>query len=142
MILYFDTSAIVPLLVLEPASENSRRLWDLGDAVLSTRLAFVETAAALAQAARLGRLSGSAHREAVARLDELWEEVNVLELDRHLMERAAELARVHALRGYDAVHAAAAESLVDRDVVAVSGDRALLSAWAELGLSTSDTTPR
>jgi hypothetical protein len=43
------------------------------------------------------------------------------------------------LRGYDAVHCASAEQLNDEDVVAACGDQRLLSAWAEVGVSTYDT---
>jgi hypothetical protein len=43
------------------------------------------------------------------------------------------------VRGYDAVHCAAAEQLSDEQVVAASGDRRLLDVWAALGVATFDT---
>ena len=139
MIVYFDTSSLVPLLVAEPASAPCRELWYIADVALTSRLGHVEAAAALAQAVRSGRVDESAHRLALARLDELWSSVAPVEIDMSLMRRASELAALHALRGYDAVHAASAELVADESTVAASGDRALLRAWRALGLSTSDT---
>ena len=139
MIVYFDTSALVPLLVAEPSSARCRELWDIADVAVTSRLGHVEAAAALAQAVRAGRVDESAHRLALERLDELWSSVAPVEIDMSLMRRASELAAHHALRGYDAVHAASAELVADESTVAASGDRALLRAWLALGLSTSDT---
>ena len=138
MIVYFDTSAFVPLLVSEPSSTFCQRLWNEADDVVTTRLLYVESAAALAQALRLGRLSGPAHRSTLRILDRLWGEFDVAEVDEAVVSRAAELAHSCALRGYDAVHCASAEQLDDEDLVVASGDRGLLVACASLGLATSD----
>ncbi|MDX6235284.1 MAG: uncharacterized protein QOG10_99 [Kribbellaceae bacterium] len=42
-----------------------------------------------------------------------------------------------SLRGYDAVHCAAAEQ-VEEDLVVAAGDQRLLAACAQLGISTAD----
>ncbi len=139
MIGYLDTSVFVPLLVAEPSTESCQRFWDDADAVVSSRLLYVETAAALAQARRMDRLIDEAHDEAVQLLDRLWSEVDIAGVDEIVVSRAAVLARRFALRGYDAVHCASAEQLDDEDVVAASGDQQLLSAWAELGMATFDS---
>ena len=139
MIGYLDTSAFVPLLVAEPGSPACRRFWDDADAVVSCRLLYVETAAALAQALRMARLDKDQYERARHLLDALWAEVEVIELDELLAVAAAEAAHALGLRGYDAVHCAAAEQLADEDMVAASGDRRLLEAWSERGLSTYDT---
>jgi uncharacterized protein len=133
---YLDTSVFVPLLVAEPTSASCRRFWDDADAVVTTRLLYVETAAALAQAHRMDRLTDDAHRASLALLDRLWQEVDVAEVDETVVTRAAVLAHRFGLRGYDAVHCASAEQLDDDDVVAASGDHQLLHAWAELGMAT------
>jgi predicted nucleic acid-binding protein len=137
---YFDTSAFVPLLVAEPGSGFCRRLWDSSDAVVTSRLLYVETAAALAQALRLGRIVRRDHRAALRLLDEMWAEFDVVEADSLVVDRAAELAFSEALRGYDAVHCASAEQVDDDDLVVASGDHALLAACARLGISTADTS--
>ncbi|GAA1226200.1 type II toxin-antitoxin system VapC family toxin [Pseudonocardia alaniniphila] len=139
MIGYLDTSAFVPLLVAEPGSPACRRFWDDADAVVSCRLLYVETAAALAQALRMARLDKDQYERARHLLDALWAEVEVIEFDELLALAAAEAAHALGLRGYDAVHCAAAEQLADEDLVAASGDRRLLEAWSERGLSTYDT---
>jgi len=136
---YLDTSAFVPLLVAEPSSQACRRLWDDADTVASSRLLYVETAAALALARRLGRLSDAAHLHSIELLDQVWSEIDVVEVDDEVATRAADLARQLALRGYDAVHCASAEQLDDPELVAASGDGRLLAAWTELGLATFDT---
>jgi predicted nucleic acid-binding protein len=136
---YLDTSAFVPLLVAEPSTPSCRRFWDDCDAVVSTRLLYVETAAALAQAHRMKRLTTRSHRASLRLLDELWAELAVVEVDEQIVTRATALADELGLRGYDAVHCVSAEILADDDVVAASGDQQLLSAWSALGLSAYDT---
>lgn len=138
MICYFDTSAFVPLLVAEPSSSACQQLWDDADAVVTTRLLYVETAAALAQAARLDRVDARGHRVSLHNLDRLLAEFEIVEVDEPVVHRAAELARQCALRGYDAVHCASAEQLDDNDLVVASGDRKLLDACRALGLATAD----
>ena len=139
MIGYLDTSVFVPLLVAEPTSESCQRFWDDTDAVVSSRLLYVETAAALAQARRMDRLTDAEHDETLRLLDRLWSEIDIAEVDEIVVHRAAVLARRFGLRGYDAVHCASAEQLDDEDVVAAAGDQELLSAWAALGMATFDS---
>ena len=139
MIGYLDTSAFVPLLVAEPSSPACRRFWDSADAVVTCRLLYVEAAAALAQAERMERLDGRQHRRARDLLDGFWAEFDVIEIDELLARAAADAAHALGLRGYDAVHFAAAEHLADADLVAAAGDKRLLTAWYGRGLSTYDT---
>ncbi|WP_063037028.1 type II toxin-antitoxin system VapC family toxin [Nocardia pseudovaccinii] len=139
MIGYLDTSAFVPLLVSEPSSKACRRFWDDADAVVSSRLLHVETTAALAQAHRMARLDDQAYASCRRLLDQLWPQLEITEVDEVLVRRAAELADLLALRGYDAVHCASAEQLEDNDLVVASGDKRLLDAWKSLGLATFDT---
>jgi uncharacterized protein len=136
---YLDTSAFVPLLIDESTSAACRRFWDDADVIVSSRLLYVETAAALAQARRMGRLTEGNHRHGRRRLDQMWSEMDVVEVDEQVVTRAAGLAYRLSLRGYDAVHCASAEQLDDDDVVAASGDQRLLDAWLELGMATYDT---
>lgn len=139
MIGYVDTSAFVPLLIAEPTSAACRRFWDDADDVVSSRLLYVETAAALAQARRLDRLTDQEHHASLELLDQLWSAVDVAEVHEPVVARAATLAHQLALRGYDAVHCASAEQVNDEDVVAATGDQRLLAAWTELGIATFNT---
>lgn len=143
MICYFDTSAFVPILIDESSSSSCAELWNTAHDVVTTRLLYVETSAALARAQRSGRVSTPKLRTAQDALNELWPEFDVVELDGELSRRAAELALRCSLRGYDAVHCAAAEQLAgDNDLVAASGDKALLTVWRELGVPTADINDR
>ena len=92
MILYVDTSAFVPLLIGEPTSDVCGQLWDGADRVVATRLLYVEAAAAMVMAKRLGRISARQHNQGYASLSELWTEVDVIELDAQLMTSAGEMS--------------------------------------------------
>ena len=50
MIAYFDTSAVVPLLVEEPGTEISLRVFLQAESVATVRMTFAEVSAALARA--------------------------------------------------------------------------------------------
>ncbi|WP_029144279.1 type II toxin-antitoxin system VapC family toxin [Microbacterium luticocti] len=139
MTVYLDTSAIVPLVVAEPTSRLCREVWLAADRVATSRLAYVEAAAALASAHRRARLTTTDVGEARDRLDRLWRMIDVVEFDAALMDAAASASATFALRGYDAVHCASALRIADVRTVAVSGDRALLDAWHKAGLATIDT---
>jgi predicted nucleic acid-binding protein len=139
VILYVDTSALVPLLVDEPTSDGCGELWDAADSVTSTRLAYIEAVAALAQAERIGRISAGDVRAGRSVLDDLWSVVDVIELDEALMIDAASLAVAYGLRGNDASHCAAAVAANDAALVAASGDTRLLAAWRAEGVAVRDT---
>ncbi len=139
MIAYFDTSALVPLVIDEPRSEPAGLLWDRATRVVSSRLLYPEARAAVARARRMERISSSTSRRAVAELDDLLTQVDIVELDLVLSRRAGELADLHELRGYDAVHLASAERIADLEVVVVAGDEDLVRAARSLGLLTAST---
>ncbi|MGH8901802.1 MAG: type II toxin-antitoxin system VapC family toxin [Egibacteraceae bacterium] len=137
MIAYFDTSALIPLVVEEPGSKVCARLWDEAGRVVSARIAYAEGRAALAQAHRLRRLTTSALQEAVFQFDMLYEQLDRIEVDDDLVRRAGLLAEEQALRGYDAVHLAAAERIQDGDAVLICGDARLCRAARQMGFAVS-----
>ena len=138
MIAYFDTSAVVPLLIAEPGSQRAVSLWEAADRVVSVRLVYPETRAALALAQRLGRVGPRDLRDAVTELDSRFEEIDLVEVDGPLARLAGELAEIHRLRGYDAVHLAAADRIRDSSVVVIAGDRALLDAATAEGMAVAE----
>jgi uncharacterized protein len=138
VIAYLDTSAVVPLLIAEPGSARAASLWDGADRVVSVRLLYPETRAALAQAERLGRLTARQLRDAVTAFDSLFEEIDLVEVDEAVARHAGELAEGHRLRGNDAVHLAAAHRVRDPDVVVVAGDNALLDAALAEGMAIAE----
>jgi len=66
VIAYFDTSAVVPLLVDEPGSSTAATLWDRADRVVSVRLVYAEARAASdKRAAETGALMVQAYEDPV-----------------------------------------------------------------------------
>lgn len=139
MIAYLDTSAIIPLLLDETGSDVAGRLWDSADRVVSVRLLYVEARAALAQAQRLSRITSRQRTQLVGELDDLYAQLDRVEVDEPLVQHAGELAQEHGLRGYDAVHLAAAFRIAGAETVFVSGDQAQCGAAARLGLAVTRT---
>ena len=135
MIVYFDTSALIPLIIDEPSSDSRERLWNEATRSVSVRLLYVEARSALARAQRLGRLTHRGLDSAVALLDDLSAQVDHVEITDRLVRTAGDLAEEHQLRGYDAVHLAAAQTVTDVDTVFASGDQNLIAAASHLGLT-------
>ena len=121
MIAYFDTSALVPLVIDEPASLGCERVWNEATRVVGVRLWYTEARAALAQAHRLGRLDTPGLGAAVAALENLGNEIDHVEMSEELVRAAGDIAQADALRGYDAVHLAAAVAIAASDVTSQSG---------------------
>lgn len=137
MIAYFDTSAVVPLLVQEPTTDHCTRLWDEATRIVSARLVYPEACAALARAVRMGRLTSAQMTAATVELDDVIEQVDFIEITAELAHGAGQLAQQHGLRGYDAVHLAAGVSIADDDVVFVTDDTGLADAALATGLATA-----
>lgn len=126
MITYVDTSTLLKRLLAEVGSNEADVIWDAADVLVSAVTVVVEARAALAAAQRGGRLSAEELSEAKAELVLLLEEVTFVEITDALIAEAAEIAEAEALRGYDAVHLAAA--LAVEASVFTSADSALCDA--------------
>jgi uncharacterized protein len=96
--------------------------------IQSSWLLVPESNAALARAVRERRLSPSGARRAWDVLRRLMAEVEALDLDAAVAERAGELAAALGLRGADAVHLASYELVGGEDSMLVSADGALARA--------------
>jgi uncharacterized protein len=134
---YFDSSALVKLLIQEDGSEVAARLWDAADAASSSRLAYPEVRAALAAAHRGKRVDVDSYLAVKADWERLWSQVRVVEPSAELLEAAGELAESQALRGHDAVHVASALRLARREAIMVAWDERLRLAASDLGLVTA-----
>ncbi len=113
MIAYFDTSALIPLIIEEPGSHQATRIWDSAERVVTIRVAYAEGRAALTQARRLGRLTTRGHRRARDAFEDVWGQLDRVEVTTALTQRAGDLAEDLFLRGYDTIHLAAAETLAE-----------------------------
>jgi predicted nucleic acid-binding protein len=141
VIAYFDTSAVIPLLVDETGTELCSRLWNESTRVVSVRLVHPEARAALAQARRLGRITRSQLAEAVAELDSLVDQIDIIELGADIARSAGDLAEQHGLGGYDSVHLAAALAVADDELVLLTGDTELATAAVSAGIAVAASTP-
>lgn len=135
MIAYFDSSAVVKLLIDEPGSLTVERVWHASDARVCATVGYAETVAALGRAGRVGRLSPTGVRHSVADLDAMWRSFHRTVVDDELAASAATLALTHGLRGFDAVHFAAAVAATE---LLVTADQSLLAAATSIGMAVAD----
>lgn len=141
MTTYFETSAIVKLLVAEEGSDRADALWDASDLLVTSRLSYAEARAALAAARRDGRLTERSQEDAKDALEERFRELDQVEITGELVRLAGDLAERHALRGYDAIHLASALVLGAGDGILVTWDRDLVRAGHASGLNLAGLRP-
>jgi predicted nucleic acid-binding protein len=135
MITYCDTSAFLELLVEDEAGRATvEQLWLASTSVVCCEIGYVE-AAAVAAARGARRLTAAGWRDVTMMLDGLWTQLDIVPVTTDLVREAADLAEASGLRGYDAVHLAAALA-VPVDAYA-SSDARLCEAAASHGLNVS-----
>jgi predicted nucleic acid-binding protein len=108
---YLDTSALVKRYALEIGTAWVRALTDpsAGNDLFTVRIAGPELIAALARKVRTGELAPTDASRASANFRLDWAgDFQVIEVNEQVALRAMDLAETHGLRGYDAVHLAAA----------------------------------
>ena len=111
MILYLDTSALVKLYVEEAGTAEVVSWVDDATVVATSRVAYAEARAAFARHRREGGFTAGLWRKAVAILDDDWSRYAIVEVSDGVVRNAGQLADRHALRGFDAIHLAAALEL-------------------------------
>jgi uncharacterized protein len=105
---FWDSSAVIPLLVSELMSVSMQELFKSDPIIVAWWATEIECTSAIARRHRLGRLSEETTEEAFRRLTSLragWHEVEPSE---EIRESAKRLLRVHDLRTADALQLAAA----------------------------------
>ena len=132
MLVAADSSAIVKLVLAEEGSGIAQLVWEEAETIVATRLARVESAAAVTAARRDRRIRPAGEARAHAELESLWLGVAVRELTDLLEREAMGLARSHTISGGDAVHLAAA---VDAGATLLTWDRRLAAAASAEGLA-------
>lgn len=133
-VVYFDSSALVKLMVDEVGTELAGELWSGCDAAFTSPLAYPEVCGALVAGRRCGDLSARAALAATADWEDRWPMMWRVELAKDVALSAGRLAGEHALSGADAVHLASALA-IGSDVVVAAWDRRLHRAAAESGLA-------
>jgi predicted nucleic acid-binding protein len=119
----------------EVGAEAAQRLWLESDYLVCAEIGYAEARAALASARRGGRLDADELSTAKAELDTLWAQLDVVPVNTELVWAAADLAEIEGLRGYDAVHLAAA--VAGGATVVASADAELLAAAQRRRLAVS-----
>ena len=137
MILYFDSSALVKRYVEEQGSSDVLD-WmddsDLNGTILVTR---AEVAAAITRAVRMQYVSQEEARQFLETFRKEWSDFHRLPVTEPLVARADALACERNLRGYDAIHLAAAltwQELLDLPVTLATYDRDLAEAARASGM--------
>jgi len=139
-IAYFDSSALVKLVLDEPGSDIAAALWNGCDAALSSRLAYPEVCAALGAATRNRVLTATQASAAAEEWEVFWESMRPVELSADVERMAGELATRHGLRGADAVHLASAVALGSTDLVVAVWGKRLHSGVVAAGLAVAPAT--
>jgi predicted nucleic acid-binding protein len=136
MILYLDTSSLVKLYLDEPHSDFVSEWAESADIVATSRIAYPETLSAFTRRWSRGDLTDEEWGAACEAVTADWPSFFRVPVNEN---RAGFLVPEHLLRGFDAVHLAAACDLFDwfrsEDVVFSSFDARLLKAARASGLS-------
>lgn len=141
---FWDSSAVVPLLVPEVMSGSMQRLYESDPVMVAWWATEIECTSAIARRQRLGQFREDVAAEAFVRLNALragWHEV---EPGDEVRESAKRLLRVHDLRSADALQLAAAVFVAEArpsTLEFVSLDDRLLAAARREGFSTTKPAP-
>lgn len=138
MILYLDASALVKRYVAEAGSAEVARVIDAARLVSTALISRAEVTAALAKAVRVGFATRKAAAKCLADFEADWPDLIRLEVSEAVVARAASVAWQHGLRGYDAVHLAAAlrwQEALGEAVTVATYDRELWRGARASGLA-------
>jgi uncharacterized protein len=139
-LVYFDSSALVKLVLDEVGSDVAAVLWNACDVALSSRLAYPEVCAALATAGRNHDLTESEVSAAASDWEQFWASMRPVELSAAVEQAAGSLAATHQLRGADAVHLASALALGSTDLTVAVWDKRLHAGATAVGLAVAPAT--
>jgi predicted nucleic acid-binding protein len=138
MILYLDASTLVKRYVAEPGSAEVNETISVAEVIGTALISRAEVAAALAKAVRMNALT---REDALASLQVFrneWPDLVRVQVTEMVIARADVFAWEHNLRGYDAVHLAAAslwQDAMSEQVTLSTFDRQLWAAAKRSGLA-------
>lgn len=116
---YFDTSALVKRYVAEEGSQWIKTLCAPPNnlIVCTSQMTVVETACAFSRRMREGALSSKDYKKLLTAFDyDATYRYIVVDVTRTTIETACDLAGIHPLRAYDAIHLATA-LLINRELI-------------------------
>jgi len=105
---YADSSVIVKRYYEEPGSARVNNHWAMSEQIFTSRVAYAEVHAALARKRRDGDLAAAPYRRCASAFEAEWPAYEQIAVDGATMADVRRLVRQHTLRGYDAIHLAAA----------------------------------
>ena len=138
MILYLDASALVKRYVAELGSKEVGNAISNSDLVGTALISRPEVSAALAEAVRVEALTQEEASTCLHVFREEWPDLIRVQVTEMAVTRADTLAWEHGLRGYDAVHLAAAslwQDALGESVTFSTFDRQLWEKAKRVGLS-------
>lgn len=106
--IYADSSAIVKRYYEEPGSLRVRERWATAERIFTSRVAYAEVHAALGRKYRDADLPAEDFRRVSSAFEAEWAAYDQILVDRETLREVRRLVRRHPLRGYDAIHLAAA----------------------------------
>jgi len=137
MILYLDASALVKRYVAEPGSTEVNEAISRAEVIGTAIISRVEITAALAKAVRVGVLTPEDAQASLQVFRSEWPDLVRVQVTEIVIARADALAWEQGLRGYDAVHLAAAslwQDAMNEPVTLATFDRQLWTAAQRAGL--------
>ena len=137
MIVYWDTSALIKLYVQEAGTTDVAQLLQQADLSGTVVVCHVEVAATLAKLVRMKSLRRKPAQMALQHFLQDWPTLIQIQITQPLLTQAATLAWDHGLRGYDAIHLAAAyswQSLLSETITFASYDQHLWQTAQILGM--------
>jgi predicted nucleic acid-binding protein len=138
MIVYLDASALVKKYIEEIGSEKVDRLIDQASTVGTSPISRAEVAAAVAKTVRTRTLPQDEASAALRIFRIEWPDLARLQITETTVARADALAWQHGLRGYDAVHLAAAliwQEAIAEPITLATFDRQLWQSGQAAGLA-------
>jgi len=135
--LYLDTSALIKRYSNEPGGTDMRILIQKLDVFATARITYAEMAAAFAKSVRTGIATRSQANHSLIIFQNDWENIYCIEVNELVVNQAAAWSWDFGLRGYDAVHLAAAFSwqlVLGETVTLATFDKALWATAKQIGL--------
>ena len=139
MIVYWDTSALIKLYIREAGTPDVDQLLQGADLSGTALVCQVEISATLAKLVQMKNLRRKPAQMAWQRFLHDWSTLIHIQINQSLLTQASTLTWDHGLRGYDAIHLAAAftwQSLLGEPVLFATYDQHLWQSAQVLGMDT------
>lgn len=136
MTLYLDSSSLVKIFVDEVGSEDVRALVSRSEIQTTSVVSLAEVRSALARMRREKALTPATYADAKRRFVDGWPALLSHEVTQDLARLAGDLAEKHGLRGFDSIHLATFQHVLERsedDVEFSSFDKRMVAAARRLG---------